>query len=433
LLAPIPSFYTDRSADNLDAILYVSKLVAEACQRSPVTKFIDTEQTVRDMDLIRILLGDEKLSYLGYSYGSWLGAWYTKLFPKNVGNFVLDSNTDFSSEFSRTFELQPASFQRAFDSVVVPYLVRNNLFFELGDTEAAVRDVYATLPEEIKFAVTFYLVGNLYSSFNIQDIGILLSAARGLNAVYQEDTSLVQNDFSTFLQKVLEHRYNTDDFINSLAVDWALSMAFDLEFYLDRANWMYSIALSDFSSVFTSILCNDGAWNKDTAYWIQKGNEENTNNPLIGGNLTDQPCVFWKNPTTQMPATPDNMPAVLMVQSEFDGPTNTDSALTAFESLPNAKMLFVEGEYTHGIFPYGTACVDVPVAQFWLDGSLPSARRTNCEAVPLPGEEGLGIEALIAAQDREKTLEYQLHEVIRRNAIKPLGLREYRPIRPRQQ
>lgn len=423
---PIPGFYTDRSAENIDATLEVSRVVAEACQRSPVTRYIDTEQTARDMDLIRALLGDEKLNYLGYSYGSWLGAWYAKLFPNRVGHFVLDSNTDFSSPFSRTFELQPASFQRAFDGVVVPYLARNAAFFELGDTEAAVKSVYADLPEEIKAGVTFPIVSDLYVSRIVQDIGFILLAARGLNAVYQENKALAAsndfNEFQAFLELVATHTYHSNAEISGLAAFYAGFFAQELNFYLNRSTDRYNFDLSPSYSVFVSILCNDGEWNKDKNYWIEKGNQENLSNPLIGGNLTDQPCIYWNKSTAQMPSVPGNMPALLMVQSEFDTATNTDGALTAFESLSNAKMVFVKNEYTHGIFPYGTACVDSPVAAFLLDGTLPEARKTDCEGLALPGEEGAALQSLLVK--KEKTVLDTIHDIIRRNAIKPLGIRE---------
>ncbi len=424
--ALIPTFYTDRSTENLDAILNVSSIVAEACKRSPVTKYIDTEQTARDMDLIRILLGDEKLNYLGYSYGSWLGAWYAKLFPNNVGNFVLDSNTDFSSPFSRTFELQPASFQEAFDKIVIPYLARNNAFFELGGTEATVKSVYADLPEEIKSGVTFPIVGDLYASPFIQEIGLFLLAAKGLNTVYQANKALAASrepaEFETFLAEVATHTYHSNEDISNLVAEYALFFAQDLNFYLNRDNSYYIFDLDPGYSVFISILCNDGEWNKDKNYWIQKGNAENISNPLVGGSLTDQPCIYWNKSTANMPSVPSNMPAILMVQSEFDTATNTDGALTAFESLSNAKMLFVKGEYSHGIFPYQTECVDVPVANFLLSGSLPIARKTDCNALPLPGEEGAGLQSLLVK--KEKTLVDTIHDIIRRNAIKPLGMRE---------
>ena len=54
----------------------------------------DTRSVARDMDVMRALVGDQDLNYLGYSYGTYLGAVYTELFPDNIGRVVLDSAMD---------------------------------------------------------------------------------------------------------------------------------------------------------------------------------------------------------------------------------------------------------------------------------------------------------------------------------------------------
>ena len=67
---------------------------AESCQGEISTGYFNTQQTARDLDLLRQLVNSEKLNYLGYSYGTELGANYAALFPKNLGLFVLDGAVD---------------------------------------------------------------------------------------------------------------------------------------------------------------------------------------------------------------------------------------------------------------------------------------------------------------------------------------------------
>ncbi|MBI9116016.1 alpha/beta fold hydrolase [Sanguibacter sp. YZGR15] len=55
---------------------------------------VDTQSAARDMDVIRYVVGDEKLNYLGYSYGTQLGATYAGLYPEKVGRMVLDGAID---------------------------------------------------------------------------------------------------------------------------------------------------------------------------------------------------------------------------------------------------------------------------------------------------------------------------------------------------
>ncbi|WP_336646528.1 alpha/beta hydrolase [Microbacterium sp. USHLN186] len=69
---------------------------AKACEQNSdgLLPFITTENSARDMDLIRAVLGDQTLNYLGYSYGTFLGATYAKLFPERAQRLVLDGAID---------------------------------------------------------------------------------------------------------------------------------------------------------------------------------------------------------------------------------------------------------------------------------------------------------------------------------------------------
>ncbi|MFH8629134.1 alpha/beta hydrolase [Streptomyces lydicus] len=66
---------------------------ARACQRASgaVLGHMDSVSVARDMDVLRTVLGDAKLNYTGYSYGTFIGQQYMKLFPGKVGRMVLDS------------------------------------------------------------------------------------------------------------------------------------------------------------------------------------------------------------------------------------------------------------------------------------------------------------------------------------------------------
>ncbi|NYV75669.1 alpha/beta hydrolase, partial [Streptomyces sp. UH6] len=83
----------DRVADG-DPQPYLRRLreIAEACAAAsgPVLEHMGTVDAARDMDVIRHALGDRRLNYLGFSYGTRLGAVYAARFPHRVGRFVLD-------------------------------------------------------------------------------------------------------------------------------------------------------------------------------------------------------------------------------------------------------------------------------------------------------------------------------------------------------
>jgi pimeloyl-ACP methyl ester carboxylesterase len=430
ITAPFAEFYTNRSKENVAALQAQGRLAAEVCQTNSLSKYINTDQTARDMNLMRILLGDDKLNYLGVSYGTWLGAWYAKLFPEATGNFVLDSNVDFSARsLSETFNSQPESFQNGFEKIAIPYLVRNNAVFELGDSNEAVYAVYDSLPLEVKAAVTIPIRDSLYGAGQVIDIGVLLVAAKGLAAVFEATASPFNPD--TFLKEVEAYRYATIDALDGDARGAALQLSQAVLVELERQP--VPIILDAQTATKTSVICNDGETITYPNYWVYLGDRENMLNPLIGGVLTATSCPFWKNPSASVPFMPLQTP-VLMVQSEFDPATNTSGARKALYSTPNAKMVFVNDEKQHGVFPH-SECVDKAVVQHLLDGTMPNGKVTNCAANPLPGEtqvfpaDGIvpfGLSAQSAAKsitallvEDEETLAEKLHEVFQDNAIRP--------------
>lgn len=72
---------------------------------------VDTVSAAKDMDIIRAVLGDQQLNYLGYSYGTYLGATYADLFPSKTGRFVLDGALDPKSTASQIDQAQAIGFE----------------------------------------------------------------------------------------------------------------------------------------------------------------------------------------------------------------------------------------------------------------------------------------------------------------------------------
>ena len=88
---------------------------AASCQESGFdVSYFNTQQAARDMDVIRAALGVEKLDYLGFSYGTELGATYIALFPEQVGRFVLDGAVDPTLSAGESTVNQVAGFDKAF-------------------------------------------------------------------------------------------------------------------------------------------------------------------------------------------------------------------------------------------------------------------------------------------------------------------------------
>lgn len=87
----------------------------EACRRKtgPLYDFLDAGSVARDLDAVRAALGEEKISYYGLSYGTWLGQRYAELFPRRVRSLVLDSTMDHSATGAGRFSADEA---RALDT-----------------------------------------------------------------------------------------------------------------------------------------------------------------------------------------------------------------------------------------------------------------------------------------------------------------------------
>ncbi len=103
---------------DFDGLIALNKRIGESCgdRYGDRLRLYATEQAARDLDAIRGALGDEKLTYLGYSYGTLLGATYAQLFPANVRAMVLDGAVDPKQDVVAGSESQAKGFERAFDN-----------------------------------------------------------------------------------------------------------------------------------------------------------------------------------------------------------------------------------------------------------------------------------------------------------------------------
>ncbi|MEV5430658.1 alpha/beta hydrolase [Streptomyces sp. NPDC052701] len=112
---------TDTTPDDrreTDGLVDAHRTFAEGCgaDAPELLRHVSTVEAARDMDILRAVLGDEKLHYVGASYGTFLGATYAGLFPDRVGRLVLDGAMDPSLPARRLNLEQTAGFETAFRS-----------------------------------------------------------------------------------------------------------------------------------------------------------------------------------------------------------------------------------------------------------------------------------------------------------------------------
>ncbi|MFE9737282.1 alpha/beta hydrolase [Streptomyces sp. NPDC006477] len=121
LTGPQMDAYTqvDQTPDDraeTDALSASFKKFAAGCEKrsGTILPHVSTVETARDMDILRAVLGDAKLTYVGASYGTFLGATYAELFPDRVGRLVLDGAMDPSLPAIDLNRDQTAGFETAF-------------------------------------------------------------------------------------------------------------------------------------------------------------------------------------------------------------------------------------------------------------------------------------------------------------------------------
>ncbi|MFC5472627.1 alpha/beta fold hydrolase [Paraherbaspirillum soli] len=436
-LKPVFNQIDDRSAENIGKMRYNAELTASACKKNPIVAYINTEQTARDVDMIRSVLGDDKLNYLGFSYGTWLGAWYAGLFPEHVGRMVLDGNMNFAAT---TFDeggvvVQPPSLQRIFDNILGEYAARHPDIFNLGDNPGVTRAVLDSLQPDLKSA----LIGEIGDSLSDPDIAnrnvMRVTAANGLKQLIDANP---EADIEQLEQLVLAYPFTSSQAFNAysnlndeMAARYlALRM---LEPYFRNKgkgvgpNENKPLVLPPETAVFQTVVCNDTPRiSTDPGFWLNMGNKYAADYPVgTNSNVTASPCNHWSKPTTSKPSITAiaNTFSPLMVQTQFDGQTATEPAMKAFDALPKASLVFVKNEYQHGSYPHETACVDRKVIDYLLNGALPE-RRTDCDGkplaldVPVPSSRNLKPKTADPEQAERQRVIQKIHDLYRRNAIK---------------
>jgi pimeloyl-ACP methyl ester carboxylesterase len=112
---------TDEMPDNaaqLATVVQQGKFYASRCEQNSraLLPYVGTQNAARDLDVLRAALGQSRLTYLGKSYGTYLGTWYAQLFPHRVRALVLDGAVDPDTTGLQSDAVQAGGFQTAFGS-----------------------------------------------------------------------------------------------------------------------------------------------------------------------------------------------------------------------------------------------------------------------------------------------------------------------------
>jgi pimeloyl-ACP methyl ester carboxylesterase len=321
--------------------------VAAACVRAAgaVLPFLTTRNTARDMDVIREVLGEPKLSYLGYSYGTYLGAVYTQMFGEHADRIVLDSAVD------------PANVWRGLARAVAPALERG---LDRWAAWTATQDGR-------------YGLGTSGPVLRARFDRLLGTADR--HPVGVDDWTLSGQDLRTITFGIM---YDDRlfpvlaDLVRVALVGGRLQPAVH-EFV---ANALTPPAGDNDVAAQLAVLCDDAAWPHRLGVYAADKARDAARYPFYGASAsTVKPCTFWPYRPLE-PVTPigpgNRAPGILIVQSEFDVATPASGAAHLHLRLTNSRLLMLRGAQKHIVFAvYGDACVDAAVADYLVGGALP--------------------------------------------------------------
>ncbi|MEU3272273.1 alpha/beta hydrolase [Saccharomonospora sp. NPDC006951] len=364
----------DRSRENLKLILDATEYAADSCQvkSGELGPLVNTFQTVNDIDLLRVLLGRDKINWVGYSAGTWLGAHYAQRFPQHTGQFVLDSATEFTTTWQRSFDWQPLGFERRWREDFLPWLAKYDSLYHFGttgeETLQTYEDVRAKLAEQpVKLddekvgpnELDGAIAAQLYDKRAFPELADYLVSVRTLadgeaeadqQAAAQEKVKAGVSDIKALGPQPLVVSSDYDD-------------AYDASFW--------------------TIPCNEGPWFGNRNSVVRQSERLGADYPLLGWGWLIQPCIFWNNRPAALPKLDgEGVPPVLIVQSEHDPATPIEGARRAHEAFAGSRMLTITDEGDHGIYASGNTCADDIVEDFLVDGVVPED--TSCPGVPLP-------------------------------------------------
>ncbi|HEX2312674.1 MAG TPA: alpha/beta hydrolase [Thermomonospora sp.] len=348
---PVRPDYRPANAAQERAWLAKSKRYADACARTFgwMLPHMKTTDSARDVDALRRALGQQKISFYGFSYGTYLGATYGTLFPKRVKRMVLDGNVNHKEIWYQSQLSQNAAFERNM-KLWWRWIAKWNSVYKLGTTQDAVEKRYY----QIRAQARRQPIGGKVGPSELDDIVLTAGYSTGWYTILATALSnwAVKKDPALLLRLV---NPGGDD--NDFAVYNAVQ-AVDAKW---PASW--------------------STWHNDAVRTYPKAKFTTWSNTWFNA-----PIHFWKvKGRTSLKLSGRGLPGVLLVQSSLDAATPYQGGVEMHRVLPSSRLLVETGGKTHSNTLNGNACLDNKVAAYLNAGRLPASRKgpdAFCKAVP---------------------------------------------------
>ncbi len=333
-----------------EARAYAAKCAERTKHGKELLANIGTRDVVRDLDVLRSVLGDEKLTYLGFSYGTQIGTAYAEAYPDKVRALLLDGAVDPQLDTAESLVTQMAGFQNTFTEFGEWCVARADC--ALGRDAGAVTKAFQNLVQPLITKPA--PAGNRELSFE--------DAITGTSAaLYSQDAWKFLNDGFAELER------GSGKTLVALADNY----------YGRESDGRYTGILD----VYFAVRCVDSTRITDRRV-IDGAHERMLQGaPFLAGGTPDMSeldiCSVWPVPATSEVHKPDieGLPSPLVISTTDDPATPYASGVNLARDLKGALLTFEGAQHT--VFLDGNACVDGAGFAYLIDGELP-APDTRC-------------------------------------------------------
>ena len=320
---------------------------ADACEANSggILPHITTVNSARDMDLIRAVLGDKQLNFLGYSYGTFLGATYAELYPEKAGRLVLDGAIDPAVPGLEVGATQAIGFEAALRAYMQDCLDSGSCPFN-GTVDEAMADLGALLASVDRTPLK-------------NDDGRMLGADSLMTGII---AALYSQDSWEFLTQALDEALQGDPY----------SAFYLADFYNGREDGAY---LDNSTEAFTAYNCMDYPVENDQAAEDAMMTEIEAGAPTIAPYWSGpDTCEVWPYPPTGTRGEihAEGAGPILVVGTTNDPATPYEWSVALAEQLEEGVLITRVGE-GHTGYNKGNTCVDEAVNAYFLDDAVPDA------------------------------------------------------------
>lgn len=354
------------SEEWIAAAIDETRAFGEACQAETgeALGFVDTASTVRDLDMLRAIVGDDALNYLGYSYGTYIGARYADLFPDRVGRLVLDGAMDPSASIADVVREQTKGFEAALRAYAADCLKDRECPIRGKAGADAGGDATGNAADEAAVDAAMRRIGEIIAQVDAEPLrgsdGRTLGAGTLLTAII---TPLYAKGNWPLL----------DDLFAEVPTGDASTALLLADYYYDREDGVYT---SNSTEAFTAINCLDyPAGEIDAAAMRVEAAKLAELAPTIGKyqGFGEIGCAGWPvAPSTERgPVTGAGAAPILVVGTTGDPATPYGWAVSLAEQLESGVLVTYRGE---GHTAYGeSACINDVVDEYLIKGTVPAA------------------------------------------------------------